>query len=102
MKIRTTHVGLFGQQLDVRGQLYQLDERGEVVVSEDHANLLLTMPGWLAIAEQVAVEELKDQLSQMDEIALMREARMAKISVIGKSKEQLAEEVAARRKRRKD
>ena len=104
MKIRTTHSSLFGEQLDVRGQLYKLDERGEVVVSEEHGNLLLAMPGFLMVGdiEQVASEELKDQLSQMDEIALMREARLAKISVIGKSKEQLAEEVAARRKRRKD
>lgn len=102
MKIRTTHTGLFEQQLDVRGQLYTIDARGEVIVSEEHANLLLTMPGWLPVAEQVEPVELKEQLSHMDEIALMREARLARISVIGKSKEQLAEEVAARRKRRKE
>lgn len=102
MKIRTTYAGLFGEQLDVRGQLYKIDLRGEVVVSEEHAKLLLGMSGWQAVSEEVAPAELKDQLSQMDEIALMREARIAQIPVIGKSKEQLATEVAARRTRRKE
>lgn len=102
MKIRTTHAGLFGEQIDVRGQIYKLDLKGEVIVSEEHAALLLTMPGWVAVSEQVEPVELKEQLSHMDEIALMREARLAKIPVIGKSKEQLASEVAARRTRRKD
>jgi hypothetical protein len=102
MKIRTTDVSLRGQKIDVRGQIYAIDAQGEVVVSEEHSAILLGMPGWDAVAVTEKVEDLKDQLVQMDEIALVREARMAQISVVGKSKEQLAEDVATRRRRRKD
>jgi hypothetical protein len=102
MKIRTDQVSLRGQKIDVRGQIYAIDAKGEVVVSEEHAALLLSMPGWKAAAPVEKVEDLKEQLAQMDEIALVREARLAQISVVGKSKEQLAEDVASKRKRRKE
>jgi hypothetical protein len=102
MKIRTDQVSLRGQKIDVRGQIYAIDAKGEVVVSEEHGALLLSMPGWQAAAPVEKVEDLKEQLAQMDEIALVREARLAQISVVGKSKEQLAEDVASKRKRRKE
>jgi hypothetical protein len=102
MKIRTDQVSLRGQKIDVRGQIYAIDAKGEVVVSEEHAALLLNMPGWKAEAPAEKVEDLKEQLAQMDEVALVREARLAQISVVGKSKEQLAEDVASKRKRRKE
>jgi len=102
MKIRTSHTSLHGEKIDVRGQIYSIDAKGEVVVSEEHSAILLSMPGWQVVAPTEKVEELKDQLAQMDEIALVREARLAQISVVGKSKEQLAEDVASKRKRRKE
>jgi hypothetical protein len=102
MKIRTDQPSLRGQKINVRGQIYSVDERGEVVVSEEHSSILLSMPGWTVVAVTEKVEDLKEQLTQMDEIALVREARLAQISVVGKSKEQLAEDVASKRKRRKD
>ena len=102
MKIRTEQPSLRGQKIDVRGQVYAIDAKGEVVVSEEHSALLLAMPGWHVVAVTEKVEDLKEQLAQMDEIALVREARLAQISVVGKSKEQLAEDVASKRKRRKE